>query len=192
MYHRYTAAALLITAALLLGGCSASPNETETSDVPEETLEYNGITKKVSELSEDTREWLEWYHTLPEDVQNALSFVPSEFTSGSSAVTMETDSSAPGYLEALSEDELAQTAELARYYFTELAPAYGGVEQIQPADDSSPLYQNAGIEAEYTPGNIIIYLVETVKDKNEGSPMRTVSIARKSKSDDWKVINSGH
>ena len=95
----------------------------------------------------------------------------------------------PAYADSLTEQELAATEELARYYFTN---GFGGVEEIQLASDSFPLYQNLGIEAEYAPGNIIIYMVLTGKDKTEGSPMRSISIARKSKSDSWKVINSGY
>ena len=84
-----------------------------------------------------------------------------------------------------------ETEELARYYFTEGSSGFEGVEEIQLAEDTFPLYQNTGIEAEYDPGNIIIYMVLTGKDKAAGSPMRSVSIARRSKSDNWKIINSG-
>ena len=69
---------------------------------------------------------------------------------------------------------------------------FDGVEDIYPADDSYFLYQNTGIEAEYDPGNIIIFMVLTGKDQAEGNPARSISIARYSKSDNWKVINSGH
>ena len=84
-----------------------------------------------------------------------------------------------------------ETEELARYYFTEGSPGFDGVEEIQLADDGYSLYQNTGIEAEYDPGNIIIYMVLTGKDKAAGNPMRSISIARRSKSDSWKVINTG-
>lgn len=55
----------------------------------------------------------------------------------------------------------------------------------------SPQYHNSGIEDDYGPGNIIIYRVLTNLDRRDGNPFRYISIARKSKSDDWKIINSG-
>lgn len=201
--HRNTKL-IFVSALFFLTGCfhMSSPTELTSqsaaltaADVPEETVEFNGITKKRSELTEDTLKWLDWYHTLPEDQRLALNFVPSEFTSDLSReryATMETDQDTPAYTAALTETELQDTAELARYYFTELNPEFEGVEQLMTADDSDPQYQNAGIEKEYAPGNIIIYLVETAKDKEEGNPMRSISIARRSKSDEWKVINSGY
>ncbi len=169
---------------------SRMPSSSSDTD---DLVEYQGIYKKRSEVSEDTVRWLDWYHTLPEDQQDALNFVPSEFYQdlfGDSAV-LETASESPAYLASLTEDDLTETAELARYYFTELNPVFGGVEQLMPADDSFALYHNIGLENEYTPGNIIIYQVETAKDKKEGNPMRSISIARRSKADEWKVINSG-
>lgn len=201
---------MIFTAAVLMTGCTYIPAETtaalppDTSEsaadnIPEETVEFNGITKKRSELSEDTLKWLDWYQKLPQEQQAALNFVPSELYhdifpgSGERAVAaLETDQEVPAYASSLTEEELQDTAELARYYFTELSPEFEGVEQLMPAEDTYPLYQNAGIEKEYAPGNIIIYLVETVKDKEEGNPMRSISIARRSKSDEWKVINSGY
>ena len=92
---------------------------------------------------------------------------------------------------ALTEAELLETQELAYYYFSEASTGFEGVEEIYPAKDDNPLYQNTGIEAEYDPGNIIIYMVLTGKDKAAGNPMRSISIARRSKSDSWKVINTG-
>ncbi len=199
----------IITAVVLMTGCAyhkevpsasagsdaVSSEGSQASDPAEDTVEFHGITKKRSELSDDTLKWLDWYHSLPQEQQAALNFVPSEFFpdagSDSPLAILEADDEIPAYLASLTEEELQETSELARYYFTELSPEFDGVEQIQPAEDTYPLYQNVGIENEYTPGNIIIYLVETGKDKKEGNPMRSISIARRSKSDEWKVINSG-
>lgn len=170
--------------------CADSESGTPVSD--DEPIEFNGITKMKSELSEDTLKWLEWYHTLSEDNQNALSFVPSEFTHPGTVYALETkDETPPAYTAALTEAELLETQELAHYYFSEASTGFEGVEEIYPAEDSNPLYQNLGIEAEYDPGNIIIYMVLTGKDKAAGNPMRSISIARRSKSDSWKVINTG-
>lgn len=170
----------------------ASQMQSSPTDA-DDLVEYQGIYKKRSEVSADTIRWLDWYHTLPEDQQDALNFVPSEFCQDlfGEVATMETASESPAYLASLTDDELTETAELARYYFTELNPVFGGVEQLTPADDTFALYHNIGLENEYTPGNIIIYQVETAKDKKEGNPMRSISIARRSKADKWKVINSG-
>lgn len=194
---------MIFTAAFLMTGCNYFPAETTATsrsdasasaadNIPEETVEFNGITKKRSELSEDTLKWLDWYQKLPQEQQAALNFIPSELIGERAVTALETDQEAPAYTASLTAEELQDTAELARYYFTELSPEFEGVEQLMPAEDTYPLYQNAGIEKEYAPGNIIIYLVETVKDKEEGNPMRSISIARRSKSDEWKVINSGY
>lgn len=200
-----------ILAAMLLIGCGtniitkpavsgADSSDADTLADPQsgtpagsdESIEFNGITKMKSELSEDTLKWLEWYHTLSEDYRNALSFVPSEFTHPGTVHTLETeDETPPAYTAALTEAELLETQELAYYYFSEASTGFEGVEEIYPAKDDNPLYQNTGIEAEYDPGNIIIYMVLTGKDKAAGNPMRSISIARRSKSDSWKVINTG-
>ena len=58
-----------------------------------------------------------------------------------------------------------------------------------PCKQLSPVL--GGIEDDYGPGNIIIYRVLTNLDRRDGNPFRYISIARKSKSDDWKIINSG-
>lgn len=198
---------LLFTAAaiVLLAGCSSSlidvsaDSDTDASTASasvlpdEDSVTFNGITRRKSELSEDTVKWLEWYQSLPEKEQNALSFIPSEFVGSGVVHTLETSTAgSPSYIDALTDEELMATEELARYYFTEGSPGFDGVEDIYPAEDTYPLYQNTGIEAEYDPGNIIIYMVLTGKDKTAGNPMRSISIARRSKSDNWKVINSGY
>ena len=200
-----------ILAAMLLIGCGtniitkpavsgADSSDADTLADPQsgtpagsdESIEFNGITKMKSELSEDTLKWLEWYHTLSEDYRNALSFVPSEFIRPGTVYTLETENeTTPAYTAALTEAELLETQELAYYYFSEASTGFEGVEEIYPAKDDNPLYQNTGIEAEYDPGNIIIYMVLTGKDKAAGNPMRSISIARRSKSDSWKVINTG-
>ena len=196
---------LLLTAAaiILLTGCnsrspvdisSASAASGDSCDTVSgnDGITFNGITRQKSELSEDTLQWLEWYQTLPEKERNALSFIPNEFVGSGVVHTIETSTAgSPSYIEALTEKELMETEELARYYFTEGSSGFEGVEEIRLAEDTFPLYQNTGIEAEYDPGNIIIYMVLTGKDKAAGSPMRSVSIARRSKSDNWKIINSG-
>ena len=70
--------ALWITiAALFLTGCSeiatiAPSSASGASDkllmesAGDDLVEFNGIAKMKSELSEDTLKWLEWYQTLPE------------------------------------------------------------------------------------------------------------------------------
>ena len=182
---------------LVLSGCGT---QTGPAGIEDTVVEYNGISKKTSELSADTVKWLEWYHTLPKEQQEVLNFVPSEFIENGSVIRSlppeGADSEAPAadaaaYLEALSEADLFDTEELAYYYFTEQAPDFGGIVEIRPASDDSPIYRNKGLEDAYTPGNIIVYYVMTALDEQQGHTMRSVSIARSSKSDDWKIINSG-
>lgn len=162
----------------------------------DDTVEYEGIYKQKKDVSEDTLQWLDFYHSLPEADRLALSMVPSEFYQElRSAAAQETsretsDKPAVSYLEALTETELSETESLAMHYFTEVDPSFEGVDQIYPVDADDGNYQNAGLESEYPPGNIIIYKVLTVKDRRDGSPFRSISIGRNSKSDPWKVINS--
>lgn len=201
---------LTVAAIILLAGCSsgspvdissvsgdnsssaASSGETSDTARQEDEITFNGITRQKGELSEETLQWLEWYQTLPEKERNALSFIPNEFVGSGVVHTVETSTAgSSSYIEALTEKELMETEELARYYFTEGSSGFDGVEEIRLAEDTFPLYQNTGIEGEYDPGNIIIYMVLTGKDKAAGNPMRSVSIARRSKSDNWKIINSG-
>lgn len=160
----------------------------------DDTVEFQGVFKKKKELSSDTLKWLSFYYSLSEADRNALSMIPSEFAgqiSGVSASVTETDASGTSYLEALTQEELDETEALAQYYFTEEVTSFEGVDQIYPADSSDPQYHNSGIEDDYGPGNIIIYRVLTNLDRRDGNPFRYISIARKSKSDNWKIINSG-
>lgn len=160
----------------------------------ENMVEYEGIFKKKDEVSEDTLEWLDFYYSMPEADRLAISMVPSEFSSDiGPAVAMETSGGpAPSYLAALTEEELSETEALAMHYFTEVDVSFEGVDQIYPVDADEGNYTNAGIEGEYLPGDIIIYKVLTVKDRRDGNPFRFISIARPTKSDEWKVINSGY
>lgn len=160
----------------------------------DDTVEFQGIYKKRKELSSDTLKWLNFYYSLSESDRNALSMIPSEFAdqiSGNNLAVTETTDSGSSYLEALTQEELDATEKLAQYYFTEEVTSFEGVDQIYPADSSDPQYHNSGIEDDYGPGNIIIYRVLTNLDRRDGNPFRYISIARKSKSDDWKIINSG-
>lgn len=160
----------------------------------DDTVEFQGIYKKRKKLSADTLKWLNFYYSLSESDRNALSMIPSEFAgqvaSGSPAA-VETSASESSYLDALTQEELDATEALAQYYFTEEVTSFEGVDQIYPAESSDPQYHNSGIEADYGPGNLIIYRVLTNLDRRDGNPFRYISIARKSKSDDWKIINSG-
>ncbi len=160
----------------------------------DDVVEYHGIYKKKNEVSEDTLKWLDFYYSLQESERDALSMVPSEFVGElfPSAAVSETNVNDASYLDALTEEEVLQTEALAQQYFTEDAPTFEGVDQIYPVSSDAALYGNAGLEGEYSLGNIIIYKVLTVKDRRDGNPFRFISIARNSKSDDWKVINCGY
>lgn len=179
------------------GAAALQTNETSGTYelfLADDTVEFQGVFKKKTELSADTLKWLNFYYSLSEADRNALSMIPSEFAGqipGGSASVTETDASGTSYLEALTQEELDKTEALAQYYFTEEVTSFEGVDQIYPADSSDPQYHNSGIEADYGPGNIIIYRVLTNLDRRDGNPFRYISIARKSKSDDWKIINSG-
>ncbi len=164
----------------------------------EDTVEYAGIYKDKKEVSEDTLQWLNFYYSLSEAERLAISMVPAEFYDDrfGTAAARETSSTeivaAASYLEALTEEELSETEALAMHYFTEVDSSFEGVDQIYPVDTGEGNYTNHGIENEYSPGNIIIYKVLTTKDRRDGNPFRFISIARSTKSDEWKVINSGY
>ncbi|MCD8122197.1 MAG: hypothetical protein LUE65_08175 [Clostridiales bacterium] len=172
----------------------------------DDTVEYEGVFKKKKDLSDDTLTWLDFYDSLSDDERLALSIVPSEFADELRAMTGQDDRSASlaaasaaettrdalSYIDALTEDELTETENLIQTYFTEETPYYEGVDQLYPVDSDYALYQNTGLEAEYEPGNIIIYKVLTVRDRCDGNPFRSVSVARSNKSSDWKIINSGY
>ncbi len=160
----------------------------------DDTVEFQGIYKKKKDLSPDTVKWLNFYYSLSEADRNALSMIPSEFAGELTANNMtanDTEASEGSYLEALTPEELDATEALAQYYFTDEVTSFEGVDQIYPADSSDPQYHNSGLEDDYAPGNIIIYRVLTNLDRRDGNPFRYISIARNSKSDDWKIINSG-
>ena len=165
-----------ILAAMLLIGCGtniitkpavsgADSSDADTLADPQsgtpagsdESIEFNGITKMKSELSEDTLKWLEWYHTLSEDYRNALSFVPSEFTHPGTVHTLETeDETPPAYTAALTEAELLETQELAHYYFTEARlQAIPSVLSVLPADPN-PIAGKSLTPAFSTAASIVI------------------------------------
>ncbi|MEG0320997.1 MAG: hypothetical protein RR606_02270, partial [Oscillospiraceae bacterium] len=96
------------------------------------------------------------------------------------------------YLQSLTDEERKQTEEVVRAYFTDEAPYYEGVVSMEPMPNESVLYQNTGIEAEYAPGNIIIYKVLTGRDQRDNTPERSASVARASKDAPWTLINQGY
>lgn len=100
--------------------------------------------------------------------------------------------SSPQYSQVVTEEDLAQTEEIARDYFANQAPYYEGVVSIRVVPNEFEFYQNTGVEGEYTIGNIIIYKVLTERDQKDGNPERFISIARKTKSSAWEIINQGY
>lgn len=163
----------------------------------DDMVEYEGVYKKKKDVSEDTLKWLDFYYGLSEKDRTALSMVPREFSEaadniGIAAAALETTGETVSYIQALTEDELTATEALAQTYFTDDVPVFEGVDQIYPVDNDASLYTNSGLEGEYPPGSIIIYKVLTVKDRRDGNPFRFISIARRTKSDSWKIINCGY
>ncbi|WP_432627276.1 hypothetical protein [Brotaphodocola sp.] len=164
----------------------------------DDTIEYEGIYKKKKDVSKDTLKWLHFYDSLSEAERNAINMIPSELADElPERFTMETEAIAslaedtPSYIAALTEKELNETEDLAQSYYNESSSDCEGVDQIYPLDGDFSLYHNAGIEAEYGPGNLIIYKIITVSDRRSGNSYHTVSIARSSKSGAWKIINTG-
>ncbi len=88
------------------------------------------------------------------------------------------------YSQCLTTEELKQTEEIVRNYFTTEAPYYDGIVSIELMPDDYYLYKNAGLEGEYEAGNIIIYKFLTVRDKKDKNPERSASVARATKNAD--------
>lgn len=96
----------------------------------------------------------------------------------------------PGYQSSLTDDEQKETEEIAGSHFTDVLTEK--IVSLRAVPDDSPQYQNRGIESEYAAGNLIIYEVLTEKDQREGTPPRTISIARKDRNAEWEVLNWGY
>lgn len=96
------------------------------------------------------------------------------------------------YSQSLSTEELEQTEDVVRNYFTVEAPYYEGVVSIELMPDDSVLYQNPGAEGKYEASNIVIYKVLTGKDRKDHNSERTASVARTSRDSVWELINQGY
>lgn len=57
------------------------------------TIEYNGSLYNVSDLSEETIEWLEWYNSLTEEDQKTISYIPPDLL----RILLEEDESETSY-----------------------------------------------------------------------------------------------
>lgn len=95
------------------------------------------------------------------------------------------------YRDSLTAGELEETGKIVKDYCNQMN--WGSVLWIETAPDDLWQYQNGGIEAEYAPGNIIIYgVVAEIDGKPEdGMLKRTVSVARTDPEAKWRVINAG-
>ena len=128
------------------------------------------------------------YSILSEELYESLAKDVMYPTTNNNA---QTDKST-NYIQALSAEELVQTENIVRNYFTVEATHYEGVVSIEPMPNDSALYQNTGIQGEYEAGNIIIYKVLTGRDKKDQNPERTASVARTSRDAAWKLIDQGY
>lgn len=104
------------------------------------------------------------------------------YAQGSDAALPKSDSSYQGLL---SPEELNAAKLVAASYYKNTV---WSIEKITPTADDNRLYDNVGIEAEYSAGNIIIFDVSTIR--NGEIENRTISVA-KTESDEWEVINEG-
>lgn len=129
-----------------------------------------------------------WYSTLSDDLYESLTkYVIYPDIDGNVQAVKNVN-----YSQSLTADELTQTEEVVRNYFTSEAPYYEGIVSIELMPDDYHQYKNTGIEGEYAAGNIIIYKVLTGRDEKDHNPERSVSVARASKDADWEVINHGY
>ena len=129
-----------------------------------------------------------WYSTLSDDLYELLiKYEKSLNTNDNTQAVKNTN-----YSHSLTAEELTQTEDVVRTYFTTVAPYYEGIVSIELMPDDHEQYQNAGIESEYAAGNIIIYKVLTGRDEKDHNPGRSVSVGRNSKEDDWEIINHGY
>lgn len=89
------------------------------------------------------------------------------------------------YQSALSEKEIEAAKAVALDYYKNTVWQIG---KISVTADSNSRYNNSGIEAEYSAGNIIIFDVTAIRDGETEN--RTISVAR-ADNGDWSVINEG-
>ncbi|WP_129588150.1 hypothetical protein [Clostridium minihomine] len=66
---------LLTMAALTISILSLGVSTEENKDAK---ANYNGKTVSLSYLSDETKEWLQWYHSLSKDAQLMVSYEPSD------------------------------------------------------------------------------------------------------------------
>ncbi len=91
----------------------------------------------------------------------------------------------PSYQLALSEKEIEAAKVVAMDYYKNTV---WQIEKISVTADSNSRYNNTGIEAEYSAGNIIIFDVTAIRDRETEN--RTISVARADNSA-WSIINEG-
>lgn len=87
------------------------------------------------------------------------------------------------YQSALSEKEIEAAKAVALDYYKSTV---WQIKKISVTADSNSRYNNAGIEAEYSAGNIIIFDVTAILDGETEN--RTISAAR-ADNGKWSVIN---
>lgn len=89
------------------------------------------------------------------------------------------------YKSALSEKEIKVAKAVAMDYYKKTV---WQIEKISVTADSNSRYNNTGIEAEYSAGNIIIFDVTAIRDRE--TEKRKISVAR-ADNGAWSVINEG-
>ena len=75
---------MLLTLTLMMSTVAFAANGTDDSVV------YNGRSFKVSELSQETIDWLEWYNGLSDDLKEMVSHEPLELASPTPYTVTET------------------------------------------------------------------------------------------------------
>lgn len=82
---------VIFSLALVLAVTAAFASEPKADD----TVQFGGQTFSRSELSQETLDWLDWYLTLPEEEQLAVSYVPAELNRGRDAGTQDAGAMVP-------------------------------------------------------------------------------------------------
>lgn len=80
---------VIFSLALVLAVTAAFASEPKT----DETVQFHGQTFQRDQLSQGTLDWLDWYFTLTEEEQLAISYVPAELGDGKNVSTQDAYSS---------------------------------------------------------------------------------------------------
>lgn len=153
---------LFITSLITLSACS----DNHENSINKESIEKNTSIKQVDEN--------------PKIIDNSSR---NEQTKGNIETAKE--STAEDYKNAIDEKTKSIILKVVNDYYSELS--FLKIKSLDETTDIT-MYQNKGIEDQYSIGDILVF--DVVADDDGIETYRSISVAKNS-SGDWKVINEG-